>query len=146
MVPFGASQVGFSVKGAIVAQQPTLLSETPKDWPEWSKPTQRRVVALLGAAQRLAECLAHEQPELEARATFDQAVAGVKGAQLSPFDRDAILRVTREISEGHTKHDFETCSRCQLVVLESFVYSERHEIGVIKIPAKLLREALARVR
>ncbi len=146
MVPFGASQVGFSVKGAIVAQQPTLLSETPSDWPEWSKPAQRHVVGLLGAAQRLAECRAHEQPDLEARATFDRAVVGVRGAQLSPFDRDAIIQVTREISEGHTKHDFETCSRCQLIVLESYVYSERHDIGVIKIPAKLLREALARVQ
>jgi hypothetical protein len=129
-----------------VAQQRTLLSETPSDWPEWPEAAQRRVVALLGAAQRLAECIAHEQPDIEARATFDRAVVGVRGAQLSPFDRDAIVRVTREISEGHTKHDFETCSRCQLIVLESYVYSERHEVGVIKIPAKLLREALARVR
>jgi hypothetical protein len=142
----GAGQVGSSTKGALVATQPTLLAETPADWPDWPDETARRLVALLSAAQRLAECRFHEHGELEARLVFEAAVERTKGAQLSPLDLDAILRVTREISEGHTAHDFATCPRCQLIVLESFVYSQRHDTHVIKIPRDLLREALDRVQ
>ena len=127
-------------------RRPVLLDKTPGDWPNWPDDAARRIVALLGAAQRLAECRFHEHGELEARLMFDAAVERTKGAQLSSFDLDAILRVTREISEGNTAHDFESCSRCQLIVLESYVFSERHGTTVIKIPRDMLLEALARIR
>jgi hypothetical protein len=127
-------------------KRPVLLDEIPADWPDWPDETARRLIALLGAAQRLAECRFHEHGELEARLTFEAAVERTKGAQLSSFDLDAILVVTAEIADGHTAHDFESCSRCQLIVLESYVFSQRHDSNVIKIPRDMLRAALARIR
>jgi hypothetical protein len=142
----GAGQVGSSVKGAIMATQPILLDEQPADWPDWPDETARRLVALLGAAQRLAECRFHEHGELEARLTFEAAIERTETAQLSASDLEAILTVTGEIAAGQTRHNFETCSRCQLIVLESYVFSRRHDTDVIKIPRELLREALDRVQ